>query len=69
MPLTNASGDCTVGVCLDLGNNIPLNSAHAGGVNGAFGDGSVRFISDGISLSTLALIAVRDDGKPAFLPQ
>lgn len=57
------SGDCTVGVCYDLGNNIPLNSTHTGGINGLFGDASVRFISDGTSLSALASAAVRDDGN------
>jgi len=58
------SGDCTVGVCYDVGNNIPLNSTHSGGVNGLFGDGSVRFLSDSTSITLLAQAAVRDDGVP-----
>jgi prepilin-type N-terminal cleavage/methylation domain-containing protein/prepilin-type processing-associated H-X9-DG protein len=58
------SGDCTVGVCYDLGNNLPLNSTHTGGVNAVFGDGSVRFLSDTTALGVLALISVRDDGLP-----
>jgi prepilin-type processing-associated H-X9-DG protein len=62
------SGDCRVGVCYDLGNNIPLNSTHTGGVNAVFGDGSVRFLSDTTSLGVLALISVRDDGVPTTLP-
>jgi len=62
------SGDCTVGVCYDLGNNIPLNSTHPGGVNAVFGDGSVHFLSDNTTLAVLALSAVRDDGLAANTP-
>jgi prepilin-type N-terminal cleavage/methylation domain-containing protein/prepilin-type processing-associated H-X9-DG protein len=58
------NGDCTTGVCTDNGNNIPLNSAHTGGVNAVFGDGSVRFFSNSTSLQTLAQLATRDDGIP-----
>jgi prepilin-type N-terminal cleavage/methylation domain-containing protein/prepilin-type processing-associated H-X9-DG protein len=61
------SGDCTVGVCYDMGNNIPLNSTHTGGVNAVFGDGSVRFLSDTTNIGVLALISVRDDGLPVTL--
>jgi len=62
------AGDCTVGVCYDLGNNMPLNSTHAGGVNVLMGDGSVRFLSDSTPIGILALIATRDDGKSANPP-
>ncbi len=56
-------GDCGgQGVCSNMGNNIPLNSAHTGGVNVGMGDGSVRFLRDGISIATLAQLATRDDG-------
>jgi len=58
-------GNCTVGVCEDMGNNIPLTSTHTGGVNVLMGDGSVRLLSDSTSLNVLALIATRDDGKAA----
>jgi len=44
------------------GANVPLVSAHSGGVNALFGDGSVRFVTDGTSLLTLARLATRDDG-------
>jgi prepilin-type N-terminal cleavage/methylation domain-containing protein/prepilin-type processing-associated H-X9-DG protein len=44
------------------GANVPLVSAHAGGVNALFGDGSVRFLSDSIDILTLARLATRDDG-------
>jgi prepilin-type processing-associated H-X9-DG protein len=38
-------------------------SHHAGGVNFAFGDGSVRFVPDTISMSVLQQLAHRADGK------
>jgi prepilin-type N-terminal cleavage/methylation domain-containing protein/prepilin-type processing-associated H-X9-DG protein len=44
------------------GANVPLVSAHPGGVNALFGDGSVHFIKDSIDLLTLARLATRDDG-------
>ncbi len=62
------SGDCRVGVCYDVGNNIPLNSAHTGGVNALLGDGSVRFLADATPLGILGQLAVRDDGIPLSLP-
>jgi prepilin-type N-terminal cleavage/methylation domain-containing protein/prepilin-type processing-associated H-X9-DG protein len=58
------NGDCTLGVCYDLGNNIPLNSTHSGGVNALMGDGSVRFLTDSTPLNLVAQAAVRDDGVP-----
>jgi prepilin-type processing-associated H-X9-DG protein len=38
-------------------------SSHAGGVNFAFGDGSVRFLSDSIAPSALEQLANRKDGE------
>ncbi len=46
------------------GANIPLNSAHAGGINILFCDGSVRFLAEETSLQVLAQLATRDDGVP-----
>jgi prepilin-type N-terminal cleavage/methylation domain-containing protein/prepilin-type processing-associated H-X9-DG protein len=40
-----------------------FGSYHPGGVNFAFGDGSVRFISDSIELAILQQLANRADGK------
>jgi prepilin-type N-terminal cleavage/methylation domain-containing protein/prepilin-type processing-associated H-X9-DG protein len=45
--------------------NLPLNSAHSGGVNVVFADGSVQFLSESTSLPVLAKLATRDDGSPA----
>jgi prepilin-type N-terminal cleavage/methylation domain-containing protein len=44
------------------GANVPLVSNHTGGVNALFGDGSVHFLSNSVSLLTLAQLATRDDG-------
>jgi len=46
------------------GINIPLNSAHPGGVSALLGDGSVRFVTETVPLSLLAQLATRDDGHP-----
>ena len=35
---TDSPGDCSVGVCEDMGGNIPLNSTHDGGVNALFAE-------------------------------
>jgi len=57
-------GDCgTFGVCQRSGANIPLNSAHPGGVGAAFVDGSVRFLNETMTLDVLARLATRDDGQ------
>ncbi|MCS6865382.1 MAG: DUF1559 domain-containing protein [Gemmataceae bacterium] len=62
---TDPPGHCgQTGVCDNMGTNIPLNSAHSGGVNVLMGDGSVRFMRDSIPLATLAALATRDDGLP-----
>lgn len=57
-----------VGVHHNFGANIPLNSAHTGGVNILFGDGAVRFVTDTIPLATLQALATRDGGEPISPP-
>ncbi len=60
---TDPPGNCgSQGVCDNTGQNIPLNSAHPGGVVALLGDGSVRFIAQTTQLSILASLATRDDG-------
>jgi len=43
--------------------NSPLTSAHAGGVHTLMTDGTVRFISNTISMNTYAYLGCRADGK------
>ena len=43
-------------------------SNHSGGANFAFGDGSVRFISQTIDHATYIKLGVRNDGQPVDLP-
>jgi prepilin-type N-terminal cleavage/methylation domain-containing protein/prepilin-type processing-associated H-X9-DG protein len=50
------------------GANVPLVSAHSGGVNALFGDASVHFLSNGTDILTLARLATRDDGQVMSLP-
>ena len=50
------------GVAGNLGNNIPINSAHTGGANMLIGDASVKFMRDSMTLLTLQNLAQRDDG-------
>jgi prepilin-type processing-associated H-X9-DG protein len=40
-----------------------FSSSHNGGVNFAFGDGSVRFVSDIVSAGVMGRLANRDDGQ------
>ena len=42
--------------------NTLLSSKHAGGVNGAMGDGSVRFLSDTMDFELLRIVCSGNDG-------
>jgi prepilin-type N-terminal cleavage/methylation domain-containing protein len=52
------------GINVNHGPNNPLISAHPGGAMCALTDGSVRFLSDTMNLTTLKFLADRDDGNP-----
>jgi len=58
---TNGGNCGGEGVCGSTANNIPLNSAHGGGVSTAMVDGSVTFLGDSTDLAVLARLATRDD--------
>jgi prepilin-type processing-associated H-X9-DG protein len=64
----DAPGNCgATGVCENVGSNVPLNSAHPGGVHLLMCDGSVQFVSDAVALDIVARLATRDDGQPTAL--
>jgi prepilin-type N-terminal cleavage/methylation domain-containing protein/prepilin-type processing-associated H-X9-DG protein len=59
-----ADGSSRVGPCpMNCTNNNELYSFHTGGVNAVFGDGSVRFLNAGMTLSTLANLITRSGGE------
>lgn len=51
------------GVDHNWGPNLPLASAHPGGVHIALGDGAVLFVSDDMELNVLKRLATKDDGS------
>jgi prepilin-type N-terminal cleavage/methylation domain-containing protein/prepilin-type processing-associated H-X9-DG protein len=53
--LAHSGGQC--------GANSPLQSAHIGGVNVLFADGSIHFLAQSIDIGTLKRLADRDDGN------
>ena len=61
----SAGGDCCPGGAHDWGYGIiPPRSMHSGGVNVLLGDGTVRFIQNGIDLVTFQRLGNRADGNP-----
>ena len=60
----SAGGNCCPGGAHDWGNGIvPPRSRHASGVNSLFGDGSLRYINDSITLITFQRLGNRSDGQ------
>ncbi len=51
-----------------LHNDTSFGSMHPGGCHFAIGDGSVRFISESIELTTYKALSSRASGQPAQLP-
>jgi prepilin-type N-terminal cleavage/methylation domain-containing protein/prepilin-type processing-associated H-X9-DG protein len=44
-------------------NDVPFGSMHPGGMNVCLGDGSVRFLSQNLSMTTYRALASRDQGE------
>ena len=44
-------------------NDVPFGSMHPGGMNAAFGDGSVRFLRQTLTITTYRALASRDGGE------
>jgi prepilin-type N-terminal cleavage/methylation domain-containing protein len=53
----------------DWGRNYTFHSYHAGGVQFALGDGTVRFVSDNITLQVYRDLSTRAGNETAQLPQ
>jgi prepilin-type N-terminal cleavage/methylation domain-containing protein/prepilin-type processing-associated H-X9-DG protein len=52
-----------LGVPGNCGPNRPIQSAHGGGAQGLYGDGSVHFLSESMAVQVLYNLANRDDGN------
>jgi prepilin-type N-terminal cleavage/methylation domain-containing protein/prepilin-type processing-associated H-X9-DG protein len=61
-PLSDGSGQIPNGQPIDP-MNYPMGSAHSGGLNVAFADGSVGFVSYDVSLETFNQLGNRADGE------
>jgi prepilin-type N-terminal cleavage/methylation domain-containing protein/prepilin-type processing-associated H-X9-DG protein len=58
------SGGMNMGASMaNMAVQLPPSSAHPGGVNVAFGDGSVRFIKDSTALSVWRALSTRNGGE------
>jgi prepilin-type N-terminal cleavage/methylation domain-containing protein/prepilin-type processing-associated H-X9-DG protein len=55
------------GVDQNFGPNLPLVSAHPGGVNVSMGDGSVTYVTEDMELLLLKRLATKDDGGVASI--
>jgi len=62
--VSEAQPNCPLtGVCGNVGANNPIQSIHTGGAHVLLGDGSVRFASNNVNLTTFLHLATRDDGN------
>jgi prepilin-type N-terminal cleavage/methylation domain-containing protein/prepilin-type processing-associated H-X9-DG protein len=48
-------------------NDVPFGSMHSGGMNVCLGDGSVRFLSQNVGMTTYRALASRDEGESQTL--
>jgi prepilin-type N-terminal cleavage/methylation domain-containing protein/prepilin-type processing-associated H-X9-DG protein len=63
VPPNSPNRDCICYLTFDQG-HVAARSYHPGGLNVALADGSVRFLSDAISLSTWKSLGTRSGGEP-----
>ena len=59
----NRKSTALVGVGANCGPNSPIQSAHPGGAQVLYVDGSVHFLQESLELEALYALANRDDGK------
>jgi prepilin-type N-terminal cleavage/methylation domain-containing protein/prepilin-type processing-associated H-X9-DG protein len=59
----NVKNSTLPGVYANLGPNNPIKSAHPGGAQTLFGDGSAHFISETAVLAVVKQVVIRDDGN------
>ncbi len=59
----NEKSTAAYGVTGNCGPNTPIQSAHSGGAQTLFADGSVQFLGESLDIDTLYNLANRDDGK------
>jgi prepilin-type N-terminal cleavage/methylation domain-containing protein/prepilin-type processing-associated H-X9-DG protein len=57
------ANNCGTGTCDNTGANIPLSSNHPTGVNMLFVDGSVKYLTNSVTLTTLQQLASRSGGE------
>ncbi|MCE9562213.1 MAG: DUF1559 domain-containing protein [Planctomycetes bacterium] len=60
----NSYAAITGGCKFNCSNTDELFSFHTGGMNVVMGDGSVRFLTDSLSMSTFYMLLCRGDGNP-----
>lgn len=62
-------GNCGAdGICDNASTNMPLVSAHPGGVMTLLADGSVRFLPETMAMDVQGRLVTRDDGQVLELP-
>jgi prepilin-type processing-associated H-X9-DG protein len=62
-PFSACRWDCSSGCGSDFGHLFGNTSAHPGGINVLFADGSVRFVKDSVNQATWMSIGSRDGGE------
>ena len=60
---TTCAGSPFPGNMANMAMVVPPSSGHVAGVNVAFGDGSVRYIRDTVSLAAWRAMGTRDGGE------